>query len=107
MSKYTPGPWKKGNRNDCHKIFSEKREIAQVNGSTRGRTVNPRHEESQANARIIAEAPNMINVLWKALDAIQSNHHLVTNHQERMTNIFAESAILKILKKIGEVGPNA
>lgn len=60
MSKHTPGPWKKAGGNDSDKIFSATRHIASVIGTTRGRTINPHHSESQANARLIATAPALL-----------------------------------------------
>jgi hypothetical protein len=67
--KHTPGPWRKGNANDCHKIFSHGREIANVVGSTRGRRVSSSHAEAQANARLIAAAPELLEADRHALTA--------------------------------------
>lgn len=63
MSKHTPGPWRKGNANYCHKIFAGDQAIAEVWGSTRGRRISARHAEAQSNARLIAAAPEMLDVL--------------------------------------------
>lgn len=71
MSKHTPGPWKKLGGNNCHMVVNASGEVVgQVTGSRRGRTRAPRHDEAQANARLIAAAPDLLSILKTLQDKL-------------------------------------
>ena len=73
MSKHTAGPWTKMGGNDCHKIRSQERVLAEVLGVTRGRRRNKNHDEAMANARLIAAAPEMLEVLKDIVESFGLN----------------------------------
>lgn len=72
--KHTPGPWKRGAGNDCHEIYSETSAVCSIYGLTRGRRRNPRHGEANANTRLIAAAPEMLEVLQGCLSCLDFGH---------------------------------
>lgn len=56
-------------------------------------------QEDDANARLIAAAPEMLAALHAALYALEMNHHLVTNAEERMISVKGQSAVVKAIAK--------
>ena len=67
-TKFTPGPWKVGNYTDFIEIHSDTpaglKEVCYMDDWTDG-------DEALANARLIAKAPKMFNVLKKCLDYLK------------------------------------
>lgn len=86
MTKHTPGPWRVGPVDDTLVSDASGREVAAVDGDYN----NPDEWPSmEANARLIAAAPEMYAELRKLADALNSGRQLDTMH-------FMPSAIARI-----------
>ena len=92
MSKYTPGPWKveqDGKRMLCIRA-SNGRKPANINGDI-GYKKDGNDIEIKANARLIASAPELLEVLKELLIYCRGN---MTNQLERLVKQ-GEQAISK------------
>lgn len=76
MSKHTPGPWRRGSRNECANIYSDKRHVATVHGHTRGRRISPTHSEASSAARLIAAAPEILKALKEITDELEFQYDM-------------------------------
>ncbi len=81
MSKFTPGPWKTKKLMHCNAIETETGsriasipDVCEHDGKPCGSIIsqNKTPEELQANARLIAAAPELLEVLRSALEAMES-----------------------------------
>jgi len=70
MNKHTPGPWYVADTKIRTSINSEHKHIAMVNYSYRGIESDVMGEEHEANARLIAAAPDLLAALQGLLRGI-------------------------------------
>lgn len=65
--KFTPGPWEAVNRDTCQFIYAKgyERAICQVDSYSKG--FGPDRDERDANAHLIASAPDIYEALEKQL----------------------------------------
>lgn len=65
-TKFTPGPWEAFNRHTCQFIYAKgyERAICQVDSYSKG--FGPDRDERDANARMIAAAPELYDALIAA-----------------------------------------
>ena len=71
MSKHTPGPWRidRGSKTGTARgISASARNIVNFNGLAK-----PMSNETEANARLIAAAPDLLDALRYVLDCIERN----------------------------------
>ncbi len=102
MSLPSDGPWKKGKMNDSDKIYDANGQvIAYVTGATRGRRVSPRHAQSQANARLMASAPEMLQLLKSLLPQHREGDCYSNDYMGRC--ICGREAVIALIKKIERV----
>ena len=73
QAQHTPGPWHINPLFD-YSVNSEKKHVTMVNVSVRGKECDVDHPEAQANARLIAAAPDLLEACKLAkqhLDAMR------------------------------------
>lgn len=68
MSKHTPGPWITGM--DALDIIPRGEYLVAYPNAAKGRTMLEREAEHEANARVIAAAPDLVDVAHMVLDCI-------------------------------------
>ena len=83
MSKHTPGPWEVRPEIMWHdgshvagrtpKVMKEGRQIASITRSLDAKIKDGRCEEAEANARLIAAAPRLLEALRKLVERIDTN----------------------------------
>lgn len=91
MSKHTPGPWEKSKKRDGTRVvLSSGRVIrAKVHGPL---TVgSPGYDEAEANARLIAAAPDLLEAAKAALRGLEHAAHFANTWQDDGHPIFEAS----------------
>ena len=75
MTEHTPGPWRVGNRYTPTGVFTADGElVANTHGAQRNFQREEQIQEQNANARLIAAAPELLEVLQEILDATAYDH---------------------------------
>lgn len=98
MSKHTPGPWVAG------RIFEESRWVEIYKIKDNGMPSLPfaacKHFDEEANARLIAAAPDLLDVL-KELAALDFGALIMNDDDERRIDFVARKARTAIAKAEG------
>ena len=98
MSKHTPGPWK-AEKNGEVVCAQNGDKIADVKGWGRLQHKPDGLGELMSNARLIAAAPEMLEMLKELLNCWEEKGGFNTT---RISKIFASGKINELLKKVGE-----
>ena len=72
MSNHTPGPWRRnveGRNEDAWRVVSESKATGYI------AFIPPQHENAEANSRLIAAAPSLLEALKNTLDALYNETH--------------------------------
>ena len=75
MTQHTPGPWQMGG--ELISKEGSNLEIASVWSESANRKLSPRQSEADANARLIAAAPELLEVLLTLLVAVDHKRYNV------------------------------
>jgi hypothetical protein len=84
---FTPGPWVASDRTDGHEIYAAKwpgRPICHASSYWQGE--GPRRDEREANARLIAAAPELYEAVSAFVDRINGGDRADTDYVIKLMN---------------------